>query len=89
MSFFQNGGLFVPKPRPCRLGDEVLLSPTLMGQPETLPLARRVALITPDCAPGNRQAGIGIEWSDEGVTTTKIENYLAGSLTFERVTHTH
>ena len=35
------------------------------------------------------QAGISIEVSDEDVTiSAKIENYLAGSLTSERVTHT-
>jgi type IV pilus assembly protein PilZ len=45
--------------------------------------------ITPEGAQGNRQAGIGIEFSDEDATiTAKIENHLAGSLTSERVTQT-
>ena len=89
MSFLQNGGLFVPTTRPYRLGDEVFLLLTLMDEPEKLPVAGRVVWITPKGAQENRQAGIGIEFSDEDVTiNTKIENYLAGSLTSERVTHT-
>ena len=89
MSFLKNGGLFVPTTRPYRLGDEVFLLLTLMDEPEKLPVAGRVVWITPAGAQGNRQAGIGIEFSDEDVNiTAKIENYLAGSLTSERVTHT-
>ena len=89
MSFLQNGGLFVPTTRPYRLGDEVFLLLTLMDEPEKLPVAGRVVWITPEGAQGNRQAGIGIEFSDEDVTINgKIGNYLAGSLTSERVTHT-
>ena len=62
---------------------------TLMDEPEKLPVAGRVVWITPAGAQGNRQAGIGIEFSDEDATiTAKIENYLAGSLTSDRVTHT-
>ena len=89
MSFLKNGGLFVPTTRPYRLGDEVFLLLTLMDEPEKLPVAGRVVWITPAGAQGNRQAGIGIEFSDEDVNiTAKIENYLAGSLTSDRVTHT-
>ena len=81
MSFLQNGGLFVPTTRPYRLQDEVFLLLTLMDEPEKLPVAGRVVWITPEGAQGNRQAGIGIEFSDEDVTiNAKIENYLAGSL---------
>ena len=62
---------------------------TLMDEPEKELVAARVVWITPKGAQENRQAGIGIEFSDEDVTiTAKIENYLAGSLTSERVTHT-
>lgn len=89
MSFLRNGGLFVPTARTYRLGDEVFLLLTLMDEPEKLPVAGRVVWITPEGAQGNRQAGIGIEFSDEDATiTAKIENYLAGSLTSDRVTHT-
>jgi len=89
MSFLQNGGLFVPTTRASRLGDEVFILLTLMDEPEKLPVAGRVVWITPEGAQGNRQAGIGVEFSDEDVAiNAKIENYLAGSLTSERVTHT-
>ena len=61
---------------------------TLMDEPEKVLEAARVVWITPKGAQENRQAGIGIEFSDEDVTiNAKIENYLAGSLTSERVTH--
>ena len=45
--------------------------------------------ITQEGTQGNRQADIGIEFSDEDFTiNAKTENYLAGSPTSERVTHT-
>ena len=89
MAFLRNGGLFVPTARTYRLGDEVFLLLTLMDEPEKLPVAGRVVWITPEGAQGNRQAGIGIEFSDEDATiTAKIETHLAGSLTSDRVTHT-
>ena len=89
MSFLQNGGLFVPTTRPYGLGDEIFLLLTLMDEPVKLPVAGRVVWVTPEDAQGNRQAGIGIEFSDEDATiTAKIETHLAGSLTSERVTHT-
>ena len=68
MSFLQTGGLFVPTTRPYRLGDEDFLLVTMMGEPEKLPAAGRVVWITPEGDRGNRQAGIGIEFSDEDVT---------------------
>jgi len=89
MSFLKNGGLFVPTTRSYRLGDEVFLLLSLMDEPEKLPVAGRVVWITPEGAQGNRQAGIGIEFSDQDVgITAKIENYLGGSLGSDRVTHT-
>ena len=89
MSFLQNGGLLVPATRPYRLGGEIFLLLTLMDEPEKLPVVRRVVSITPEGAQGNRQAGIGIESSDEDVTiNARIENYRAGSLTSERVINT-
>ena len=89
ISFLLNGGLFVPTTRPYRLGDEVFLLLTLMDEREKLPVAGRVAWITPEGARGTRQAGIGIEFSDEDVTiNAKIENCLAdSSLTSEPVTY--
>ena len=52
-----------------------------MDEPEKLPVAGCNVWIIPEGAQGNRQADIGIEFSDEDVTiNAKIENYLAGSL---------
>ena len=68
MSFLQYGGLFVPTTRPYRLGDEVFSLLTLMDEPEKLPVAGRVVWITPEGPRRNRQAGIGIEFSDGDVT---------------------
>ena len=89
MSFLRNSGLFEPATRPHRLGDEVFLLLTLMDEQEKLPVAGRVVWITPEGAQGKRQADIGIEFSDEDVTiNARIESYLAGSLTSERVIQT-
>ena len=89
MSFLQNGGLFVPTTGSYRLGDDVFLLRTLMDEPGKLPVAGRVVWITPEGAQGNRQAGIGIEFSDEDVAiTAPRENYLAGSRPSEHVPHT-
>jgi len=89
MSFLQNGGLFVPTDRSYRLGDEIFMLLTLMDEPEKLPIAGKVVWLTPHGAQGNRQAGIGVEFSDHDVgINAKIENYLGGVLSSERVTHT-
>jgi type IV pilus assembly protein PilZ len=73
MSFLQNGGLFVPTNRAYRLGDEVFLLFCLMDEPETLPVAGRGVLITPEGVPGNRQAGIGIEFSSRVSPPSKLK----------------
>ena len=55
--------------------DEVFLLLTLMDEPEKLPVAGRVVWITQEGTQGNRQADIGIEFSDEDATiNAKIEN---------------
>ena len=55
--------------------DEVFLLLTLMDEPEKLPVAGRVVWITQEGTQGNRQADIGIEFSDEDVMiNAKIEN---------------
>ena len=59
-----------------------------VDEPEKLPVAGRVVWITPEGAQGNRQAGIGIEFSDQDVgipPRLKIIWRLVGS---DRVTHT-
>ena len=90
MPFMKNGGLFVPTSKKYRLGDEVFMLLTLMEEKEKMPIAGRVAWITPAGAEGNRSAGIGIQFSelDKGQTKHKIENQLAAALKSERQTHT-
>ena len=78
----------MPPTRPYLLGDEVFLLLTLVGDPEKLPVAGRVEWITPESAQGNRQAGIGVKFLEDVVTTiAEIENYLAGPLTSDWTSH--
>jgi len=90
MPFIKNGGLFIPTPKPYRLGDEVFMLLTLMDEKEKLPVAGRIVWITPKGAQGQRSAGIGVQFSelDKGQTRNKIETYLAAALKSERQTHT-
>mgnify|MGYP000627780561 CR=1 FL=1 len=57
---------------------------------DKLPVAGKVAWITPKGAQGNKIAGIGVQFSelDKGATKSKIENQLAGALKSDRPTHT-
>ncbi len=90
MPFLKNGGLFVPTNKHYELGDEVFLLLTLMEEPERMPVAGRVVWITPTGAEGNRAVGIGIQFSeqDDSRARRRIEDYLAGMLGSERMTHT-
>jgi type IV pilus assembly protein PilZ len=89
MPFLRNGGLFVPTAKSYRLGDEVFLLLSLMEESEKIPISGRVVWVTPGGAQGNRAAGIGVQFSEQDSTaSSKIENYLAGSLESNRPTHT-
>ena len=90
MPFIRNGGLFIPTPKPYRLGDEVFMLLTLMDEKDKLPVAGRIVWVTPKGAQGQRSAGIGVQFSelDKGQTRSKIETYLAAALKSERQTHT-
>lgn len=89
MPFLQNGGLFVPTNKRYHVGDEVFMLLTLMDEPEKIPIAGRVVWITPSGAQGNRQAGIGVQFSEQdAAANAKIENHLGGALTSDRQTHT-
>lgn len=94
MPFIANGGLFIPTQRNERknynLGDEVFLLLNLAEQGERLPVAGKVVWVTPPGAQGQRQAGVGIQFSnqDSGATQQKIESLLGGTLRSERPTHT-
>lgn len=89
MPFLENGGLFVPTNKRYRIGDEVFMLLSLMDEPEKIPIAGRVVWITPAGAQGNRQAGIGVQFSEQdAAANAKIENHLGGALNSERQTHT-
>jgi type IV pilus assembly protein PilZ len=89
MPFLENGGLFVPTTKPYRIGDEVFMLLTLMDDPEKIPIAGRVVWVTPSGAQGNRQAGVGVQFSSQDASANaKIENHLGGALNSERPTHT-
>ena len=91
MPFLSHAGLFVPTSKQYNIGDEVFLLLSLMNEGDRLPVAGRVAWITPAGAQGNRVAGIGVQFNestDGEVARTKIESILAGILGQERPTHT-
>lgn len=89
MPHIRQGGLFIPTQKQYRLGDEVFLLLNLMDEPEKIPVAGKVIWITPKGAQGNRAAGIGVQFNDDDESArTKIESYLAGSLSSDRPTHT-
>ena len=91
MPFLKHGGIFVPTPKRYFLGDEVFLLLTLPESSERLPVAGKVAWVTPTGAQGNRPAGIGVQFGEsaEGEAVKgKIEALLTGTLNAERATHT-
>jgi type IV pilus assembly protein PilZ len=90
MPYVRNGGLFIPTTRRYNLGDELFLLLQLMDEKERIPVAGTIVWITPIGAEGNRQIGVGIQFSeqDKGDARRKIEEYLAGSLEADRPTHT-
>jgi Tfp pilus assembly protein PilZ len=47
MPFIKNGGLFIPTNKSYRLGDEVFMLLNLMDEAEKIPVAGKVAWITP------------------------------------------
>jgi type IV pilus assembly protein PilZ len=89
MPFVKNGGMFIPTNKTYKLGDEVFMLLSLMDEPEKIPVAGKVVWVTPKGAQGNRAAGIGVQFSDQDNTAiNKIENYLAGMLNSDKLTHT-
>jgi type IV pilus assembly protein PilZ len=89
MPFLRNGGLFVPTNKKYRIGDEVFMLLTLMDEPDKIPIAGKVVWVTPAGAQDGRQAGIGVQFSDQdAAANTKIENHLGGAVNSEKPTHT-
>lgn len=91
MPHLRNGGIFIPTSRNYRLGDQVYMLLSLMDDPAKLPVAGTVAWVTPPGAQGNKQQGIGVQFSaDESGQSArrKIENLLGNALGSARPTHT-
>lgn len=91
MAHLKNGGLFIPTNRPYEMGDEVFMLLTLMEDPTRIPVAGKVAWITPAGAQGGKVQGIGVHFNNDeaGVEIKrKIEGLLGGTLTSNRPTHT-
>lgn len=89
MPFVSGGGLFIATNKKFKLGDDVFLLLNLMEELEKIPVAGKVIWITPRGAQGNRASGIGVQFDKKSsLAKDKIENYLAGSLSSDKPTHT-
>jgi len=91
MPFLLGGGLFIPTRKRFRLGDEVLVLLTLMGE-ERMAIPGRVAWLTPGGSGGTGgESGVGVQFQEtpEGEQAqTRITSELAGMLESERPTRT-
>ncbi|HET19292.1 MAG TPA: pilus assembly protein PilZ [Chromatiales bacterium] len=90
MPFLKNGGLFLPGQNQLRMGQEIFLVLSMMGDPERIRVAAKVVWVTPPGAQGNRPAGVGVQFleADQGQTRAKIENHIAGMLKSDQPTYT-
>ncbi len=90
MGYVNGGGLFIPTNKKYKLGDEVFMLLSLMGETERIPVAGTIVWMTPIGAEGSRSNGVGVQFNDQdgGAARAKIENYLAGSADSGRPTHT-
>ena len=89
MPFLRNGGLFIPTNKRFTLGEEVFVLLALMDEAEKIPITGTVVWVTPKGAQGNRQAGIGVQFSEaDFAAATKIEEHLGTGLVSDRPAHT-
>jgi type IV pilus assembly protein PilZ len=89
MPFILGGGLFIPTSKQYQLGEEVFMLLKLMEEPEKIPVAGKVIWVTPKGTQGNKVSGIGVQFiGDETMAKDKVETYLAGALSSDRLTHT-
>lgn len=90
MDYVEGGGLFIPTHKKYKLGDEVFMLLSLMGEVERIPVAGTIIWITPIGAEGSRSNGVGVQFNDQdgGAARAKIETYLAGTSQTGRPTHT-
>jgi type IV pilus assembly protein PilZ len=91
MPFLKNGGMFVPTNKPYKIGDEIYLILSLMDDPNTYPIAGKVAWITPAGANNNKAQGIGVHFPADETgqrARLRIEEILGAALRSSRATHT-
>ena len=89
MPFVRHGGLFVPANKKYELGEGVFILLALVDEPEKIPINGKVVWVTPKGAQDNRQAGIGVQFSEaDFAAATKIEEHLGTGLVSDRPTHT-
>ena len=89
MPFLRNGGLFIPTNKRFALGEEVFVLLALRDEAEKIPVNGTVVWVTQKGAQGNRQAGIGVQFSEaDFAAATKIEEHLGTGLVSDRPTHT-
>jgi type IV pilus assembly protein PilZ len=90
MPFLINGGLFVPTRKDFKLGDEVLILFSLLGE-ERIAIPGKVAWITPAGSQHSISSGVGIQFADspEGSQAKNtISSLLAGVIESDRPTRT-
>jgi type IV pilus assembly protein PilZ len=91
MPTLKGGGIFIPTNKNYRIGDEVYMLLSLLGDPNKLPVAGRVVWITPAGTQGNKVQGIGVQFNNDesgAAARIKIESLLGGHLNSSRPTHT-
>jgi type IV pilus assembly protein PilZ len=91
MPYLKNGGVFVPTTKEYKIGDDVYVILALMDDPNKLPIAGKVAWISPRGSAGGRTQGIGVHFpSDDSGNSARrrIEEILGAALGSSRQTHT-
>jgi len=91
MSFFKNGGFFIPTNAKFKLGEEIFLMLTLMDQPAKYMASGQVAWITPHGSQLSQTEGVGIHFGmDESSQNVRREiNRILGAVVgAARPTHT-
>jgi len=85
----KQGGLFISTNKRFTSGEEVFVLLALMDEAEKIPITGTVVWVTPKGAQGNRQAGIGVQFSEaDFAAATKIEEHLGTGLVSDRPAHT-
>ena len=85
----KQGGLFISTNKRFTSGEEVFVLLALIDEAEKIPITGTVVWVTPKGAQGNRQAGIGVQFSEaDFAAATKIEEHLGTGLVSDRPAHT-